>query len=58
MRYFKNGGLHFFRIGRLQLSFCICKPKAWVMPEIIDLNQLPHRFQQLQRTLQMAWGQR
>jgi hypothetical protein len=24
-RYTKRGGMHFFRIGRLQTSFCICK---------------------------------
>lgn len=25
IRYFKHGGLRFFRIGRLQISFCIVK---------------------------------
>ena len=25
MRYFKVGGLRFLRIGRLQLSFCLCR---------------------------------
>lgn len=24
-RYTKNGGMRFLRVGRLQLSFCICK---------------------------------
>ncbi len=27
MRYFKNGGLHFLRVGRLQLSFCVCRAR-------------------------------
>ena len=26
-KYSKVGGLRFLRIGRLQLSFCVCKPK-------------------------------
>lgn len=25
--YRKVGGLHFFRVGRLSMSFCVCKPK-------------------------------
>lgn len=25
VRYTKNGGMRFLRIGRLQFSFCICK---------------------------------
>lgn len=24
-RYARNGGLRFFRIGRLQLSWCVCR---------------------------------
>lgn len=24
--YRKIGGLHFFRLGRFQVSFCICRP--------------------------------
>lgn len=24
-RYTKNGGMRFFRIGRLQTSWCVCK---------------------------------
>lgn len=27
MRYFKVGGLSFFRIGRLQVSWCLVKPR-------------------------------
>lgn len=27
MKWFKVGGIRFFRIGRLQLSFCVCKKK-------------------------------
>jgi hypothetical protein len=27
MSYRKIGGLRFFRLGRLQLSFCICRRK-------------------------------
>ena len=25
IRYTRNGGIRFFRFGRLQFSFCICK---------------------------------
>lgn len=25
VRYTRNGGLRFFRIGRLQLSWCVCR---------------------------------
>jgi hypothetical protein len=28
LRYFKVGGLRFLRLGRLQLSFCVCRAKA------------------------------
>jgi len=24
-RYFKRGGLRFFRLGRFQISFCLCR---------------------------------
>lgn len=24
-RYTRNGGMHFFRLGRLQLSWCVCR---------------------------------
>ena len=27
VRYFKVGGLRFLRVGRLQLSWCVVKPK-------------------------------
>lgn len=26
--YRKIGGLHFIRVGRVQFSFCLCRPKA------------------------------
>jgi hypothetical protein len=31
MRYFKVGGLRFLRIGRFQLSWCVCKRKPCVL---------------------------
>jgi hypothetical protein len=58
IKYTRNGGIRFLRIGRIQLSFCICKPKAWVMPEILDLNQLPEGFKQRQRLLLWTYGNR
>ena len=38
MRYFKVGGLRFFRVGRLQLSFCIVRRKPVTMRREPTLN--------------------
>ncbi len=46
IRYTKNGGMRFLRIGRFQLSFCLCSAaktaalfhRAWTMPPILDCH--------------------
>lgn len=45
MRYFKVGGLRFFRVWRIQLSFCLCRtekprrkaPRTYSGGRVIDL---------------------
>jgi len=32
IRAFKVGGLRFLRIGRLQVSFCVCRPVRAKLP--------------------------
>lgn len=49
VRYTKRGGMHFHRLGRLQLSFCLCSPAktlALFNPQITDLMPatVPARF--------------
>jgi hypothetical protein len=40
MRYFKVGGLRFLRIGRLQLSWCVCRRKRHAAALVIDRGWL------------------
>ena len=48
VRYTRNGGLRFLRIGRFQFSFCLCRQgpetPSWHMPAILDLNAFPRGF--------------
>jgi hypothetical protein len=39
MHYHRRGGLRFIKIGRLNIQWSISKPKARVMPAILNLNQ-------------------
>lgn len=44
VRYTKRGGMHFLRLGRLQLSFCLCstaKTRALFNPQINDTDLMP-----------------
>lgn len=44
VRYTKRGGMHFLRLGRLQLSFCLCSPaktRALFNPQITDTDLMP-----------------
>ena len=45
IRYTRNGALRFLRIGRLQMSWCICKPakreaRRPIHPETLALDGL------------------
>ena len=48
-RYTRNGALRFLRVGRVQLSWCICKPvkreaRRTVRPEMLALDGLLAAF--------------